>query len=207
MSVEINLLPTARRIANDRRSAVRRWILWGSLWCAVLAAAQAVAVRSRSDAEVVQVERELDRLLAERDRLDEELVGVDSAIDRSERSLAAARAIVDHPDWSALLSRVVSVRSQGMTFRRWVLARAKNGALGLRIEGGVPMLGGLTDFALRLEDLKVFRRVSIVTAQANGPAATEGSPRTVSFAIDAELIGPAPVAAADAPEHPNGGGS
>lgn len=198
MTSEINLLPMPRRIANDRRRMLRRWTLWGGLWCALLGAGQAIAISSRESVVVDPVERELERLQVEEARLDDELRGLDLAIERDARSLAATRAIVDHPDWSALLSRVVTARSAGMTFRRWTLARTALGAVELRIEGTVPVLGGLTDFALRLEDLRVFRRVSIITAQAapsiqsSAGSAGESASRSVTFTIDAELIASSP---------------
>lgn len=213
MTSEINLLPMPRRIANDRRRMLRRWTLWGGLWCALLGAGQAIAISSREAVAVDPVERELERLQVEEARLDDELRGLDLAIERDARSLAATRAIVDHPDWSALLSRVVTVRSAGMTFRRWTLARSPLGAVELRIEGTVPVLGGLTDFALRLEDLRVFRRVSIITAQAqptvqsnDAPAGESAASRSVTFTIDAELIGAAPPPGSPAPSTPAGTG-
>lgn len=192
MSEELNLLPLPRRIANDRRRAWRRWFAWGSVWCATLAAAQAIALSSRDGVDLAPVEREIGLLEAERERLDAEIVALEQGIERESRSLAATRAVVDHPDWSVLLGHLVAARSEGLAFRRWALARGMNGSLVLRIEGSVPSHGGLTDFALRLEDLRVFRRVTIVTAQAAAVVREDGPTRAVTFAIDAELLPAAP---------------
>ncbi len=199
--IDINLLPKARRHANDRRRTLRRWIIWGGLWCVVLGAGQAIAVSSGAVVELTPVEREIARLVEERERLDGEIATLHQSIERGSKSLAAARAVVDHPDWSALMARVVMLRTEGLAFRRWNLAPGANGSLILRLEGNVPTLGGLTDFALRLEELKVFRKVTIVTATAATGAVEGDEARSIGFAIDAELLSPVVPKAADA----NGG--
>ena len=99
------------------------------------------------------------------------------------------------------MARVVMLRTEGLAFRRWNLAPGANGSLILRLEGNVPTLGGLTDFALRLEELKVFRKVTIVTATAATGAVEGDEARSIGFAIDAELLSPVVPKAADA----NGG--
>ncbi len=198
MSASINLLPRARRTANARRSAIRRWTLWGALWCALLAAGQMIALSSRASAEGVSLEREIALLADERTRLETELLAIEQSIERDTRSLAAARAIVDHPDWSALLARVVGARTPSMVFRRWSLERGPNESLALRIEGTVPTLASLTDFALALESLSVFRAVRIQRAQSEATPgassadadASAAAARRVQFSIEATLIAP-----------------
>jgi Tfp pilus assembly protein PilN len=199
--IDINLLPRARRHANDRRRAVRRWIAFGGIWCALLAIGQAIAVSSEANADLSPLEREIDLLGEESKRLDAELATSAQAIARADQRLAAARAVIDHPDWSALLARVVEARPADLIFRRWSLDGAPPASVTLRLEGTVPTLGALTDFALRLEKLEVFRRVTILSAQAaqatpSGPvpAAEEGGARTIGFAIEAELISAMPPA-------------
>lgn len=197
MSASINLLPRARRGANARRRAMRRWSLWGALWCTLLAAGQAIALSARASDEGVPLEREIALLVDEKARLEAELLGIEQAIERDARSLAAARAIVDHPDWSALLTRVVGARVPSMVFRRWSLERGANESLALRMEGTVPTLAGLTDFALALESLGVFRRVHIERAQSEGEGsggATDQTARRTQFSIEALLIAPTPPA-------------
>lgn len=200
--IDINLLPRRRRHANERRRAVRRWIAGGMLWCAVIAVGQAIAVSSGAAADLDPLERELATLAEERTRLDGEIAAARQSITRDTTSLAAARAVVDHPDWSALLARVVGCRPEGVHFRRWHLApggslapvagasSAGGGSLALRIEGDAPTLGALTDFALRLEELRLFRAVKILSAQA-GPG-EDAQARSVGFSIEATLIAPAP---------------
>jgi hypothetical protein len=196
VSASINLLPRVRRSANARRRAIRLWTLWGTLWCAVLAAGQAIALSSGTHAEGLPLEREISLLATERTRLESELLTIEQAIERDSRSLAAARAIVDHPDWSVLLARVVAARSPSMAFSRWALERGAHESLVLRIEGTVPTLAALTDFALALESLGVFRRVHILRAQSeDAPAGTaQGAAGTTSrrtrFSIEGLLLAP-----------------
>ena len=196
--IDINLLPMARRHANDRRHALRRWIVWGGLWCVVLGAGQAIAVSSGAVVELTPVEREIERLVEERERLEGEIASLQESIERGSKSLSAARAVVDHPDWSALMARVVMLRTEGLAFRRWNLSPGAHGSLILRLEGKVPTLGGLTDFALRLEELKVFRKVTIVTATAATEAVEGEAERSIVFSIDTELLAPVPPKAGDA---------
>jgi hypothetical protein len=186
--IDINLLPRSRRCANERRRAVRQWLVWGGLWCIALGAAQAIVVSSGAGTELAPIEREMAQLSEEESRLDGEIARFVQSIDRSQRSLAAARAVVDHPDWSVLLANIVARRPAGLEFRRWQLTPGPMRSLNLRIEGVVPTLGGLTDFALRLESLKVFRRVTIVNAQAVPATGDDASPRLVNFTIEGELL-------------------
>lgn len=188
--IDINLLPRSRRHANERRRAVRWWGLSATLWCAVLAAGQAIAVSSGALTDLEPLDRELSTLGEERSRLDGEITTLRQAIDRGTKSLTAARAVIDHPDWSSLLARVVEARPQGLVFRRWALVNGAKSSLLLRIEGNVPTLGGLTAFALGLESLKVFRSVSIVTAQAADVRDGESIDRSIQYVIEATLVPP-----------------
>jgi Tfp pilus assembly protein PilN len=185
--MNVNLLPIRRRVIRARRRAMWRWIMIGSGWCACLSAGYAAAAGAwpRPDAE--PVEREAHELKAETQRLTDEIAGLEKTISAHSHSLSIAKATIDHPDWSVLLAQVIEHRPEGMRFRRWLLGRSGNAVtdpLVLRIEGEAPDLGALTEFVLRLESLRVFRRVTLGSARNRG----EAGGGEVGFTVDGELL-------------------
>jgi hypothetical protein len=171
-----NLLPEARRERRRNRRVGRRWMLVVAAWGATLTAAHWM-LGPRTAADAAAPDRQYETLVAETSRLDAEAT-------KLRRSIDAARSTVDHPDWSVLLARIVGLRDESMVFRRWRLATESGGAIRLRIEGDTRAIGAPSAFAVRLESLGVFARVTLGSAERSED---EGG-TLVRFAIDAELV-------------------
>ncbi len=190
---EVNLLPRARQDRLAQRRLLRGWGVATLAWLALLVAVHLVVSGARPTPDDRASRRELEELRSEETRLVDELARLERSSEQDRRSLAAARATVDHPDWSILLSRVVTERDASIVFRRWALERGESHRLALRLEGRVPRLATLTDFVLRLERFGVFQRVTLSSAKAapSAEAAASGE-AAIDFAIEAELVAAIP---------------
>lgn len=192
----INLLPEARRDRRAARTLLRRWSVGVAGWCVLLVTTYAVLERSRPREAVEGLRGESALLVAEEERLRGELVGLERDVAASRRSIEAARATIDHPDWSVLLATIVALRDESMVFRRWELARGADGSLRLLLDGTTPTIISLTEFAVALERLGVFHRVHLGGAEMKSEPLAHAPSGAVHFSIHAELVQARP---------PNGG--
>lgn len=161
----VNLLPRHRVARRVAERCVRRWIVAGAAWFAMLALASILLVRSSPPEKRGGVAAEIAATEAKIAAMRDEAAATRRTIAELARSKAAAQATTDHPDWSLLLARVIAERPTGLRFTRWELVRLKD-ALVLRMDGDAPDVAALTSFVMRLERLGAFRRVSLLSAKS-----------------------------------------
>lgn len=143
-----NLIPAPRRRARAARARVR---VWGAA-CTALALALMGAFASLSSIESGDQER-LELALARgartADNLERDVASAKARNGDLSRKLAITKAMVDHPDWSVLLSLVSSTRPRQVMLERVALkaAEAPKDAKGVRggppLESYVVRIGGL----------------------------------------------------------------
>jgi hypothetical protein len=184
----VNFLPAERRIRSIRRRALSRWTVAAIVWTTLLAGAGIAAPHLSPSSDLDGVERSIATLEGESARLVESIARLERDVASTTRSVAAARATVDHPDWSRLLIRIVAERPESMAFRSWRLVRSgassTKDALHLEIDGDAADLESLTAFVVAIEKLGVFERVRMVRAEKK--STPDGS--VVDFALSGELL-------------------
>lgn len=174
--VNANLIPDSRRraLARDDRAA---------LWAAALAAytllliAAWFASQQLLRVSTVGLERRTTAIETERASLEATIRSSRAKFAATQSSLATARSIADHPDWSLLLGLIASLRGDQIEVERVSLGQRKVESKGtkpgaakgvwLRLSGVGKDHRAIAQFALRLENAKLFERVSLSDARKN----------------------------------------
>ncbi|MGH7243439.1 MAG: PilN domain-containing protein [Phycisphaerales bacterium] len=190
-----NLLPSPRRHLLAKQDRTAKWTIVIALYavalaCLWLGSRQYVAGgRSSLDRRVAAIE-------AEKSGVESAISGLREKAARVQSSLATARSIADHPDWSVLLSLIATLRGNDIEIDRIALGPRKaegKPVPGKSTKGVWVRVGGLgkdhqaiAQFALRLEGASIFERVGLSDARKSG-SEPEG---LVGFEIEAQIDEP-----------------
>lgn len=189
--IQFNLMPPARIHRVLRR---RRACLWtGTFALAMFGAVGAVvasATQVRS-AQWAQLDADIARAQARAEAARTEARDSELAYTQAQRRIEAARAVGEHPDWSLLLRLLAVLRGDSVVIESITIAPADvpdrarapggtpspartpgQGAYSIRMSGVAPSAWAVTQFALRLEESRVFVRVQQGDIQ---PRAVRGS--------------------------------
>jgi len=187
-----NLLPVSRRRLLARQDRTAKWTIAVALYtfalaCLWLGSRQYVA-GGRSG-----LERRVAAIEAEKAGVESAISGLREKSSRLQASLATARSIADHPDWSVLLSLIATIRGSDIEVDRIALGPRKAEAkpvAGKPVKGDWVRVSGLgkdhqaiAQFALRLEGAGIFERVALSDARKSG-SEPEG---LVGFEIEAQI--------------------
>lgn len=202
---ELNLVPRSRqRELLDRRRR-KAWTRGLAVFApiAILCAASAHVPATADGRELGDEMRRQDaRLMAAQERLS----GVRDRLTQVNRELAAAKALGEHPDWSALLEAIARLR-QGeivldsvelgeQTLEAAADAAQRPGQNGVRGKGRrvvMVTLGGLSigptnvfNYALRLEGLKVAERVGVKETRPQAIGSLQGTRFQIEMVLPAQ---------------------
>ncbi len=190
--VSANLVPVARRRVLAREDRAANWslvvvgyaALLGVLWCGSL---------RMLSGEASGLDRRLATLGAECANLESSVRALRERIARTQASLATARSIADHPDWSVLLNLIASLRGNDIEIERVALgprkAEQKPGApkppkgVWIKLSGLGKDHQAIAQFALRLEGAGLFENVGLADARKSDIQA-EG---LIAFDIEARM--------------------
>jgi hypothetical protein len=173
-----NLMPPARMHRVMRRRRSYQWAgtvalaLFGAVGAVIASSTQVRSSPwSRLDADIARARSLADAARAE--ARESEL-----AYAQAQRRIEAARAVGEHPDWSLLLRLLAVLRGDSAVIESITIAPADTAdrtsaagsaavpartpapwAYSVRMSGIAPSAWAVTQFALRLEDSRVFARV------------------------------------------------
>lgn len=190
--ISANLLPATYRRHLARQDRTARWAAFIAVYTVAL-----VILWLGSRQYVAGGRSGLERRVG---AIDAEIAGINSGITglkeksiRVQASLATARSIADHPDWSVLLSLVASLKSSDIEVDRIALGpravETKPGSakgtkgVWVRLSGFAKDHQAIAHFALRLEGAHLFDRVALEDARKSA-AEPEG---LVGFEIEAQI--------------------
>lgn len=187
-----NLLPIPRRRLLARQDRTAKWTIVVALYsvalgCLWLGSRQYVA-GGRSG-----LERRVAAIETEKAGVESAIAGLREKSTRVQASLATARSIADHPDWSVLLSLIANIRGRDIEVDRIALGPRKVEAkpvagkaakgVWVRVSGLGKDHQAIAQFALRLEGAGIFERVALSDASKNA-SEPEG---LVGFEIEAQI--------------------
>lgn len=192
-----NLLPQPRRRLLARQDRTARWVLFVAVYSFALAAlwlgSRQYVAGGRSG-----LERRVTGVESERAGVESAISGLREKSTRVQASLATARSIADHPDWSVLLSLIATIRGGDIEVDRIALGPRKAVAakpaptkatkgVWVRVSGLGKDHQAIAQFALRLEGTGIFERVALSDARKSA-GELEG---LVGFEIEAQIDEPA----------------
>lgn len=192
-----NLLPEARRrtLARDDRAA--NWAVFLAAYSALLAISW-FASQQMLRGGTVSLERRTAAIETERASLDATIQSYRAKMAATQTSLATARSIADHPDWSSLLGLTASLRGDDIEVERVSLGPRRiegktakqtiTKGVWLKISGVGKDHRAIAQFALRLENAGLFERVGLSDARKN----VAGPDGLVGFEIEATIDEPGP---------------
>lgn len=187
-----NLLPLPRRRLLARQDRTAKWAIAVAVYtiglgCLWLGSRQYVA-GGRSG-----LERRVASIQTEKAGVESAITGLREKSSRVQASLATARSIADHPDWSVLLSLIATIRGSDIEVDRIALGPKKIEAkpvagksakgVWVRVSGLGKDHQAIAQFALRLEGAGLFERVALSDARKNA-SEPEG---LVGFEIEAQI--------------------
>jgi Tfp pilus assembly protein PilN len=220
----VNLIPAPRQQMIARRRRLRRWtvgvIAYGVLLmigCAVCAAAMSAESDETSQA-LEKATRQIEELSHNSSKLRPQLTEV-------ETRLSVARLVGDQPDWSLLLTLVGECLDEDIVLSATKLEPAKNIApavpttraaktgskneplvhdevLTLNLQGLARSPAAVTQFVLRLERLRLFHQVTLLSSARQAV----GSSETTAFRIECVLHRSGEPDSSQAPANATGAG-
>lgn len=190
----VNLLPAAS-IAMMRRH--RRAHLWTRILAAyvLLLGAGWFAVANFLHRDDRGVSAKLEAVGIELKSLEQSVRGINIDLGKASASIAAARAVGEHPDWSILLKMLATLKGDELLFddcelkpRATEISKTKPDPLRpagylLRLKGIGKDQQSIMQFSLRLEGAGLFDRVTLVDTKGQQFL---GAPR-VAFTIECTL--------------------
>jgi len=191
----VNLIPPHRRQAARRAACQRRWVLAVTAYATALGVVYAVTLLTLSGGvgvtaeQLAEREHELTQVKQEHQRLLPQLSEL-------QKTLAAAQAVSDQPDWSLLLQALAEALGDSAMLQEVELTPVEDkaavqivaGGKGmaktaanasryvLRLQGVGQTQEGVAAFVLALERLQIFESVRLVQTarQSCGPGAAIG---------------------------------
>lgn len=166
----VNLIPLSRRTAKRVRGRARHCAVLCVLF-ALLAIGGSIGWRMTLGQDDPQINSELARASADIDAANKALASANSEIELARSRIAANRHIISQPDWSLLLALLGEQTGRQIVLRSFELkpddaATAGKGSgstrLALRITGFGRSSQAVAQFGLRLEETKLFARVTLV---------------------------------------------
>jgi hypothetical protein len=190
--VTSNLLPLPRRRLLARQDRTAKWAIVIAFYTLILAClwlgSRQYVAGGRSG-----LERRVAAIETEKAGVESAIAGLREKATRVQASLATARSIADHPDWSVLLSLIANIRGTEIEVDRIALGPRKAEAkpvagkaakgVWVRVSGLGKDHQAIAHFALRLEGAGIFERVALSDASKDA-SEPEG---LVGFEIEAHI--------------------
>lgn len=206
----INLIPIEHVRRRRQRRIARRWAIGVGLYAlAVLVVCVLINVPASADGSTTRAD--LARLSQQLGRAEKDKASFEKQVAQKRSSLAAAKAVGDHPDWSILLESVARVRTGEIVLESFDLATQKteikpsappSGSASsaakppapskfktsytIKLIGYAPAPGSVFGYARRMEGLGVFEQVSVKDTRAT----PLGSMPSTRFEIHASISEP-----------------
>jgi hypothetical protein len=191
-TLSVNLIPRRRLVAQRVNARMRLWSGVMTAYAAVLCTAY-LAFRSVLAGGVENIPAELEQVGAETAAAEAELKTARADLLAAERMLGAAQELRDHPDWSALLQSIATMRGNDVVLGSLELAPDAAKGSGptvtrparylLRLTGLARTHGAATEFSLMLERTKVFASVTLTDTNMQ----TIGDRPAVAFAMECAM--------------------
>ena len=172
-----NLLSASRRRSLVREDRLRFWAVSLLAYCTLLTIAW-IGTRQVLSSGGSVLQRRAETVATEKTVLETAIQSLRAKIGATQSSLATAKSISDHPDWSVLLSLIGSLRGGDIEIERVALGARKAETAGkkasvqrgvwLKISGIAKDHRAIAQFALRLESAGLFERVTLADARKTG---------------------------------------
>ncbi|MBL8876495.1 MAG: PilN domain-containing protein [Phycisphaerae bacterium] len=194
--VAANLLPAQRRRIFARQDRAAKWTVVVAIYTVLLSCLW-IASRQYVAGGRAALERRVASIQTEKAGVESAITGLREKSAGVQASLATARSIADHPDWSVLLSLIATIRGNDIEIDRIALGPRKVDAkpepkstpakttkgVWVRVSGLGKDHQAIAQFALRLEGAGLFERVALADARKS-TAEPEG---LVGFEIEAQI--------------------
>lgn len=169
-----NLIPASR---VQRRSVMRRWRLWISVWSIALILAISALGLAWAGQQTPDTQQELTAMEHELASIRGEILAVRGESARLREQTAGARIVRHHPDWGILLDALAASRDEAIHLHRLRIESSQEGAgidpldrARLDLEGVAQDAPSVSEYAVRLEATGLFRQVLIDEARRDDPA-------------------------------------
>lgn len=195
----INLVPTARIEARQRRVRIRFWLTVAIAYCGVVASVSGAGYSYRKD-DQARVLQAINETKAGAQRESARLETTISQLKQAEAKLNLLREIGDQPNWSLLLEYLSQAKGERIVLlgvridpgKAGDTAQEKKGQSAkpkliytLEVEGAGLAPTDVTGFVLTLERSGIFQRVSLMQTSRSIVQSTSAS----TFTIICELRG------------------
>ena len=194
MIAMVNLVPPARRAAFDRSDRFARWAIILVAYALVLSIAWLVLAHLQGP-QSSDLAARVRILRAECEESQSAAKTLRTQLAAAQIELNAARIIGEHPDWSILTGLLARIRTDDLVFESLTIQPSQGQAdlkkpgvpprsYDVRISGFGRSHRDVTQFTLRLEDTKLFSRVTLGDTRS---ARREDGSESISFVADCTL--------------------